>query len=91
MLHRGYIITIIILILALIFAIQNTGPISLKFLVWDFTNSQALITLIILLLGFIAGWLFAMKNIWKKNQQIKSLNKQVDEMKKNIAAAKKDF
>lgn len=77
--QRGYLITIFLLLLALLFAIQNTESISLKFAVWDFTGSQALITVIIFSLGFFAGLLFAWRNIWKKNTQIRTLKKKIEE------------
>lgn len=77
-----YIVTIILLILALIFAFQNTTSISLKFIAWQFTGSQALIIIIIFFLGLCSGWFLGLSIVWRKNREIRSLKKQVNESSK---------
>lgn len=72
----NYLFTIFFLLLALIFAIQNTEVISLKFLVWQFTGSQALIAVVLFVLGYLSGWLLQWPRIWKRNAEIRSLKKQ---------------
>lgn len=83
--NRVYIVTIILLILALIFAIQNTATLSLNFLVWSFAGSQALIIVVILFTGFISGWLLGLSKVWRKNQQIKFLNRKIKTLESNPA------
>ena len=86
--NRTYIVTIILLIIALIFAIQNTTKISINFLMWTFGGSQALIIAIILFLGFFAGWLLGLNKVRKKNSEIKALNKQIDEQESKLTQSK---
>ncbi|MEO5674091.1 MAG: LapA family protein [Chitinophagales bacterium] len=73
---RTYIAIIFILVLALIFAFQNTDPISLKFLAWQINGSQALIILSIFFIGYLGGWLLGMSSLWRKNRELRDLKKQ---------------
>lgn len=81
--QRAYIITIFLLILALIFTFQNTASVSMKFLVWNFTGSVALNTIIIFFVGLTGGWLMGWSSVWNKNKQIRALKKQVAELSKS--------
>ncbi len=74
--NRTYIAIIFILVLALIFAFQNTEPISIKFLAWHINGSQALIILSIFFLGYLGGWLLGMSSYWRKNRELRTFKKQ---------------
>ena len=39
-----------------IFAVQNTQPLTVRFLGWDTTSSVALLAVAIYLLGMLTGW-----------------------------------
>ena len=80
-----YIVTIILLILALIFAFQNTTSISLKFIAWQFTGSQALIIIIIFFLGLCSGWFLGLSIVWRKNREIRLLKKQASDSLKTTS------
>ena len=82
--NRIYIITIILLVIALIFAIQNTDAIILHFLFWSFNGSQAFMTILIFIVGFVAGWILELRKVWTKNQQLKTIQKKLDEMQKTM-------
>jgi uncharacterized integral membrane protein len=82
----GYIITILLLIIALIFTFQNTESISMRFLKWDFTGSQALIIILIFFLGFAGGWLLGLSSAWRKNREIRALKRKTDELSKIISS-----
>jgi len=87
--NRTYLITIFLLVIALIFAIQNTATISIKFLMWSFDGSQALMLAIILFIGFLSGWLFGLNKVWKKNSEIKALNKKISDLESNRPSPQK--
>ncbi|MCS6991223.1 MAG: LapA family protein [Chitinophagales bacterium] len=70
-----YVFTVLFLLLALIFAIQNTDVISLRFLFWSFTGSQALIVVLIFVLGYLCGWLLQWPRIWKRNAELRNLKR----------------
>ena len=49
---------IIFLIMVIIFILQNTQPVTLRFLFWQLTMSRILLYPILLMIGFITGWVF---------------------------------
>jgi putative membrane protein len=50
-----FVFGIIIGIVAVVFALQNTADVDVKFLVWTLTVSRALILLVMLAAGFLVG------------------------------------
>ncbi len=46
-----------LLLLVLIFTLQNAQPVSIRFLFWEKTAAQGTTILLILLVGMIIGWL----------------------------------
>jgi uncharacterized integral membrane protein len=50
-----FILGILIGILAVVFALQNTADVDVKFLVWSLTVPRALILLVMLAAGFLVG------------------------------------
>jgi uncharacterized integral membrane protein len=53
----GNIIFGILVALVLVFVLQNTDVVEVKFLVWTKSMSRALILLLTFLIGLAAGWL----------------------------------
>ncbi|MEO6169185.1 MAG: LapA family protein [Chitinophagales bacterium] len=84
--NRIYIVTIILLVIALIFAIQNIDTVSLGFLFWHFEGSMSLVTLLIFIIGFLAGWLLEARKVWIKTSQLKTVQKKLDELQKSLNA-----
>lgn len=60
--HWKLIIILILLPLLVILALQNYGVVNVKFLLWSFKTSKAIVILFSLLAGFIIGWLFSLIN-----------------------------
>jgi uncharacterized integral membrane protein len=52
------IISLLLIIAVLIFAIQNVAAVEIQFLVWSFSTPRALLILILLGIGFVIGMLF---------------------------------
>jgi len=48
---------IVLLILLVIFSIQNTQPVAVKFLFWEFSTSAVVSILASFIIGFLVGWL----------------------------------
>jgi uncharacterized integral membrane protein len=48
---------IVLLMILLIFALQNTQAVAVKFLFWEATTSAVLTILISFVLGVLSGWL----------------------------------
>lgn len=52
-------VSLFILALVFVFAIQNMNTVQVRFLFWSLEASRVFIYLSILLIGFFSGWLFA--------------------------------
>ena len=52
------IISLLLIIAALIFSIQNIAAVEIQFLLWSFSIPRALLTMILLGVGFVIGMLF---------------------------------
>ena len=48
---------ILLLLILLVFALQNTQTVAIKFLFWEVTTSAVLTILISFVLGVLSGWL----------------------------------
>lgn len=51
----SWIFTIVLLVFVAVFSVQNAGPISVRFLVWEMSISAALVILLAALLGGLVG------------------------------------
>jgi len=49
-----------LLILVVIFAVQNYDVVEIKFLFWSFRASRAIILFLTLMLGFALGWIVSL-------------------------------
>ncbi len=74
-----------IALLAVIFAIQNSGDVDINFLFWHITTSKALLLIIVLIAGIATGLLVSASRMMKKNTAMKSANKKISELEKNIS------
>ncbi|MCC6384643.1 MAG: lipopolysaccharide assembly protein LapA domain-containing protein [Bacteroidia bacterium] len=66
------ILTIIVALIAVVFAIQNAESVQIRFLLWDTSCSLALLIVIILLAGMIAGYFLQWPRISKLKKDLKS-------------------
>jgi len=84
-----YIFLVVILIIAsftILFAVQNTGMVTVTFLSWEFESSIALILLIVFLLGVIVAMLFSIPYFYRHSRTIRSLtarNRELEEGQKS--------
>ena len=78
--HFFLIFAVIIAIVAVFFAIQNTTMVTVYFFVWQFTNSLALFLLFSLGLGILVTLLISFPKIQSRKWQIGKLKKQITEL-----------
>jgi len=78
---------------AVIFAVQNTAPITVTFLFWQIEGSLALVLLAAFALGVISTILVSLPGLIRRSaanaghrRQIGALEKEVDGLKKEISA-----
>lgn len=59
------ILFIVALILVTVFLVQNTGTLQVHFLIFDAKVPTVILILVAALLGFFAGYLYAMRFRWR--------------------------
>ena len=59
---------VVVAILFLIFLMQNTQMVTLRLYFWKFAMSQVILILLVMLIGFVIG--YVLKN-WKKKKRFK--------------------
>lgn len=79
---------ILVAAVAVIFALQNTGLISVSFLFWSFTGSLALVVLLTVSLGALISFLASLPAIIRRDLTIRSQKKRVNELETNLADTK---
>ncbi len=79
------IFALIIALLAVIFSVQNTEPVTINFLFWTFQGSLALILLITLVTGVVIGFLASSPSLLKRRSTISSQKKKIAELEANLA------
>ena len=57
---------LIIAVLAVFFALQNSDPVTLKFAVWEFNSSLAFVLLLALLAGALISFFFSLPSNLKR-------------------------
>ena len=75
--QRSLIFALILAIIVVIFALQNSDTVTVKLWFWEVQSSVALVMLIILLIGAILGVMFSLPSIFKKNKKIEDLEEQI--------------
>jgi len=90
------IFALIIAIVAVIFALQNTMTITISFLAWEVTGSLSLVLLVTLAIGVLIGLLFLAPSTIKNSmavsshrKRVGSLEKELDEHKSKVAELEK--
>lgn len=74
------IFSIIILGGTIWFAISNSGVVTLKLFLWEYTVSLALIVAVCFLLGFILGIFRLAPDLWNKGSTVKTAHKKLSQM-----------
>lgn len=92
------ILALVIAVIAVIFALQNTAAVSVSFFVWQFNQSLALVLLLAAFVGVIIGLLTilpgSIRSRWQlaaRNKKIASLEKEIEELKEKLASAEKQL
>ena len=90
------IVALLIAIVAVIFALQNTMTITISFLAWEVTGSLSLVLLVTLAIGVVIGLLFLAPSTIKNSmavsshrKRVGSLEKELDEHKSKVAELEK--
>jgi len=83
---------VIIAIAAVVFALQNAGPVTISFFMWDLPQaSLALVLLITLIIGIIIGLLFLTSSVYRRNKTITTQKKRIEELENAAVAMKSNI
>jgi len=78
------IVATIMAILAVAFALQNTVPITVSFLLWQFEGSLALVLLATLALGVLMSLLVSTPAMIKRKRTISNQKKKIQELETSL-------
>ena len=80
------IVALIILFIAVIFALQNAISVTISFLVWEITGSLSLVLLGTLAVGLLIGWLVLTPSMLKNAFTVSSQRKRIKALEEEINA-----
>jgi lipopolysaccharide assembly protein A len=71
-------------ILTVIFALQNTIPVGVTFLIWKFEGSLALVLMLTFALGVLVSFLVSIPAIVKRRSAISNQMKKIEELENRL-------
>jgi uncharacterized integral membrane protein len=90
------ILALLIAVVAVIFALQNTATVTIAFFTFKATGSLSLVLLVTILIGILIGWLFAAPSLVKhtfrasgQRKRIGALEKELDDHKVKLSEPQK--
>ncbi len=78
------VLALVIAIIAVIFALQNTAAVTISFFAWEVGGSLSLVVLVTLVIGVLVGWLFVAPSLVKNSLQGSSQRKRITELEKEV-------
>lgn len=85
--QRTLIIALLLILVVVVFALQNSDPIQIKLLFWDVESSIAFIMTSVLFIGALLGVLFSLPSIYKKREKIIELKEKLEEKSRHESSA----
>ena len=85
-----FIVALTISILAVIFALQNAGLVSINFLIWSFKGSLALVLLLSFAAGAMSVLLILFPQVIKKSFNISKLEKKIKDLESKLPKENKN-
>jgi len=78
------IISLVIAIIAVVFAVQNTAPANISFLGWEDEQPLALVTILSLVAGVLIGMLVSMPSIIRNKWAVRNQSKKIKDLEVKI-------
>ncbi len=82
------ILALLLALLAVIFALQNTGTVTIYILFWQFTGSLALVLIVAVAAGMLVSFLAYLPTLLRGNWSARNLRKHTTELESDLAAHK---
>jgi putative membrane protein len=87
--QRSLIIALILIVLTVVFALQNANPVRIQLFFWEVDYPLAVIIPITLLFGALLGILFSLPAIMKRNDKLEALREQIRRKKEEDRSSQK--
>lgn len=81
--HKGLLFSLILSVLLVVFALQNTAPVALNLWFWTVHTSLALLVIVLLALGALLGYLLMLPSVYRKDRMLKGKSQEIDELRKS--------
>ncbi len=82
------ILALLLALLAVVFALQNTTTVTITFLFWQFTGSLALVLLVALAVGILISFFAYLPSLLRGQLSMRRLRKHTTELESNLAEHK---
>lgn len=82
--QKTLLIILTLILIMVIFSIQNAVEVNVKFFIWQFNASLPVLLLLSLTIGAYLSFLFSIPGRKKRNKKIDDLEKRVEELKKKL-------
>ena len=82
------IFSLIVAIVAVLFAVQNAAPVPVQFLFWKYQGPLALSLLLSVLLGVLISMLFSLPSLTRSKMTIRNQRKKISELETGLNDAK---
>jgi len=82
------IFSLIVAIVAVLFAVQNATPVPVQFLFWKYQGPLALSLLLSVLLGVLISMLFSLPSLTRSKMTIRNQRKKIGELETGLNDAK---
>lgn len=82
------IFSLIVAVIAVLFAVQNAAPIPVQFLFWKYESPLALSLLLSVLLGVLISMLFSIPSMTRSRLTIRSQRKKITELESGLNDAR---
>lgn len=83
------VISLLIAVLAVVFALQNASTVTITFLAWNIRGSLALVLLLTTIAGILVGFFAALPTIIRDKWKVRSQRKRATELEASLTVHKK--
>lgn len=81
------IFTVLVAIAAMVFALQNSTPITVQLFAWQVSGSLSILLVATLAIGCLIGMLIMVPSVWKRGRLAAGLKKRIKHIEKEAASA----
>lgn len=81
------IFTVLVAIAAMVFALQNSAPITVQLFAWQVSGSLSIVLVVTLAIGCLIGMLIMVPSVWKRGRLAAGLKKRIKHIEKQAAVA----